>query len=89
MRIETPDNKPRPFLYNLFLSRLLKLEPHNSDVIRFTEIWCKICSSFQISKKDCFELLLFFQEIGALKIIRGHGVIINQHFKKEVKYESQ
>jgi hypothetical protein len=78
MKLNLRTNKPHPFgLYSLVLSRLIDLEKTNSDIVSFALVFEKLCSSFQISKQQCWELLFMLKDFNFIRIIPGHGVKIN------------
>ena len=60
-------------LYGLALQRLKECKK-NSDIIRFPEVYSKLCTGFSIKKEDCWELLFLFKDMGFIEIVCGHGV---------------
>lgn len=60
-------------LYGLALSRLRECRSNNG-IIRFPDVFSKLCTGFSIKKDDCWELLYFFKEMGLIEIVCGHGV---------------
>ena len=60
-------------LYGLALSRLKECRGSNG-IIRFPDVFSKLCTGFSIKKDDCWELLFFFKEMGLIEIVCGHGV---------------
>lgn len=62
-------------LYGLALSRLKECKGSNG-IIRFPDVFSKLCTGFSIKKEDCWELLFFFKEMGLIEIVCGHGVKI-------------
>jgi hypothetical protein len=65
---------PKRGLYSVFLDRLKELKPNNSGIIRFPEIFEKLCSSFQITKKQCWDVLFMFRDFGLIEIVKGQGI---------------
>jgi len=68
---------PKRGLYSLFLDRMKELKPNSSGIIRFPEVFEKLCSSFQITKKQCWDILFMFRDFGLVEIIKGQGIKIN------------
>lgn len=60
-------------LYGLALQRLKECKVKNG-IIRFPEVFSKLCTTFSLKKKECWELLFLFRDFGLIKIICGHGV---------------
>ena len=67
---------PKKGLYSIFLKRLKELKPDKSGIIRFPKVFEKLCSSFQITKKQCWDILFMFRDFGLIEIVRGQGVRI-------------
>ncbi len=67
---------PKKGLYSMFLKRLKELKPDSSDIIRFPKVFEKLCTSFQMTKKQCWEILFMFRDFGLIEIVRGQGVKI-------------
>ncbi len=63
-------------LYGLAFLRLKECQKIRGAVIRFPIVFEKICRSYQIPKSQAWELLRIFQDLGLIKIVAGHGVII-------------
>jgi len=63
-------------LYSLFLDRLNELKPNSSGIIRFPIVFEKLCASFQITKKQCWDILFMFRDFGLIEIVKGQGVKI-------------
>lgn len=63
-------------LYGLALSRLKGCRSSSNGIIRFPDVFSRLCTSFSIKKEDCWELLFFFKEMGLIEIVCGHGVRI-------------
>lgn len=76
MKKEQTPLKPRPFgLYNLAFERIEECKK-NKNIIPFPVIFEKICRGFSITKKEAWELLYLFRDLGKVKIVCGHGVEI-------------
>ena len=60
-------------LYGLAFERLRACR-NNNGIIRFPDVFSKLCTGFSIKKEDCWELLFFFKDMGMIEIICGHGV---------------
>ncbi len=75
---ETEDrfDYPQKGLYSIFLKRLKDLKPDKSGIIRFPKVFEKLCTSFQITKKQCWEILFMFRDFGLIEIVKGQGVKI-------------
>jgi len=67
---------PKRGLYSLFLDRMKELKSNSSGIIRFPEVFEKLCTSFQITKKQCWEILFMFRDFGFIEIIKGQGIKI-------------
>lgn len=66
-------------LYHLVLERLRSLEPRiGSRIIPFPRAFGKICSSFQVTKQQTWELLFIFREFGFLELIPRKGIKIKK-----------
>ena len=67
----------KPFgLYSLAIERLKHLEESPSGIIRFPTIFESICRQFSINKKQCWELLFIFRDMGFIKIVPYQGIKI-------------
>lgn len=60
-------------LYGLALQRLKECRT-SREVIRFPEVFSKLCRGFSINKEKCWELLFLFRDIGMIDIVCGHGI---------------
>ena len=60
-------------LYGLALQRLKECRA-DSGIIRFPDVFSKLCAGFSIKKEDCWELLFLFKDMGFIEIVCGHGV---------------
>ena len=59
-------------------NRLKELkEEFKSETVPFSFVFHRLCSSFTIKKKDCWELLYFLRNKGIIEIIAFHGIRIN------------
>jgi hypothetical protein len=68
---------PKKGLYSLFLDRMKELKPNSSGVIRFPVVFEKLCASFQITKKQCWDILFMFRDFELIEIVKGQGIKIN------------
>ena len=76
MKIDSTPNKERGFgLYGLALERLKECEDHR-QIIPFPKLFEKLCRSFQIKKKQTWEILFILRDLGFLKIVPTKGVIL-------------
>jgi len=70
-------NNLRLNICSLALERLRKIEsPFKSEIIRFPNVFQKLGSSFQISKKQCWDLLFLLQKTGSIEIVPYQGIKI-------------
>ena len=60
-------------LYGLALQRLKECKS-NTGIIKFPDVFTKLCTGFSIKKEECWELLFLFKDFGFIEIICGHGV---------------
>jgi hypothetical protein len=63
-------------LENLAIQRLSTLNKFSSGIIRFPRVFSKLCSTFCINKKDCWELLFDMREEGMIDIVPFQGIKI-------------
>ena len=63
-------------LNELALKRLKECKPNSNGVINFRNVRCKICRNFSIDKKQCMDLLKYFETIGKIKFVKQKGVRI-------------
>jgi len=68
---------PKSGLYSIFLDRLKELKPNSSGTIRFPVVFEKLCASFQITKKQCWDILFMFRDFGLIEIIKGQGIKVS------------
>ncbi|MGY4884197.1 MAG: hypothetical protein ACP5NZ_01305 [Nanobdellota archaeon] len=73
---------PKEGLYIIALKRIESCKEENKDLIGFPKCFCKLCSSFQISKRQAWEMLYMFQDMGFLRIITGHGLELYYQFEE-------
>jgi len=77
MRKEQTLLKERGFgLYGLALMRLRECGRVDSKIISFPDLFEKLCRSFQIKKREAWELLFILRDLGFLKIVPTKGVIL-------------
>jgi hypothetical protein len=68
--------KERGFgLYGLALKRLEECGSHN-QIISFPDLFEKLCRSFQIKKREAWEILFLLRDLGFLKIVPTKGVTL-------------
>jgi len=67
--------KVRGGLYTIALKRLMELKPNpKSGIIRFPKVFEKLCSTFSITKQECWEILLTFRDIRIIEIVPNQGI---------------
>lgn len=74
------DNKIRQLgevFTSIFVQRIMSCGDPNKEIIGFPRLFSKICTSFQISKKQAWTLLYYLSDAGVIQIVCGHGVKIN------------
>lgn len=74
-----PPNKirlPSEGFYLIILKRIESCKQDNDELIKFPKIFSKLCVSLQITKKQAWELLYFFNDLGLIQIVCGHGIKI-------------
>ena len=78
MKQQTTANKDHYYsgLYGLAFLRIRGCERIKGQVIRFPIVFSAICRSYSIKKFQAWEILRIFQDLGLIKIVAGHGVII-------------
>ena len=69
----------RAGLYTLTLDRLGKLGKTRNGIIRFPDVFEKLCSSHQMTKDQCWDVLFLLAEFDIIKIIPGHGIKIMEN----------
>ena len=82
--------KARGGLYTIALKRLMELKPNpKSGIIRFPKVFEKLCSTFSITKQECWEILLTFRDLGIIKIVPNQGVKVavrSTFYHKSIKF---
>ena len=63
-------------LYSLALSRLEGCEESKGKIIPFPKVFEKICRSYQIKKKDAWEIIYILRDMDKIEVIAFHGVRI-------------
>ncbi len=64
-------------LYGIFFKKLKKLDKKvNMKIIPFPTVFQKICPSFCISKKDCWDVIFLLRDCGIIEIVPYHGIKI-------------
>jgi hypothetical protein len=63
-------------LYALALARLKELESPLNKIIRFPRVFEKLCATFSITKRQCWEILFIFRDLGFIEIVPHHGIRI-------------
>jgi len=64
-------------LYFLALERLRKLEKTKNNIIRFPKVFQSLCCSFQISKKEAWEILFVLHDLRFVRIVPCQGIRID------------
>ena len=59
-------------LYGKALERLRELD--RGGVIRFPEVFRKLCTTFSITKEECWEVLFALRDAGLIEIVPYQGV---------------
>jgi hypothetical protein len=67
---------PKKGIYKIILDRIRSCETTESNIVTFPIIFSKLCVSLQLNKKQVWDLLLLFNDLGYIRIICGHGVKI-------------
>jgi len=70
-------------IHGIILKRISSCKTPYKDIIPFPRINYKLGTSLQINKKQIWELLLFFRDLGLLEVIKNHGVILNYKIVNE------
>ena len=60
-------------LYGLAMARIESCSAHNG-LIRFPDIFSKLCRSYSISKREAWDVLGVLRDFGLIEIVAGHGV---------------
>jgi hypothetical protein len=64
-------------VYGIVFRRIVELEKNanlKSGIIRFPILFTKLCTSLQITKKEAWELIFLFSDLGVLEVIPYQGV---------------
>jgi hypothetical protein len=64
-------------LYGLFWERLKELKKHEnpkSKIIRFPEVYEKLCSNFSMPKDLAKEILYIFRDFGLIEVVAYQGI---------------
>ncbi len=62
-------------LYTIALERLRKLEASpKSGIIRFPNVFEKLCSPFSITKEQAWEILFILRDFGFIEIVPYQGI---------------
>ena len=65
-------------IHNLFVRRLEEAKNKvKGDIVPFPIIFQKLCVSFSIPKKECWEALFALRDLGLIEIVPYHGIKIN------------
>lgn len=59
--------------YRLAIDRLKECNNSNG-IIRFPDVFSKLCRTFSLQKDECWELLFMFRDLGIIEIVCGHGI---------------
>lgn len=68
---------PKNCIYEVILKRIALCKAPYKEIISFTKINSKLGTSLQINRKQIWDLLLFFHDLGMLEIVRNHGIVLN------------
>lgn len=63
-------------LYFIALNRIKNLDKSKDKIIRFPKVFKRLCSSFQIKKDDCWDILITLREFGFIDIVKFQGIRI-------------
>lgn len=65
-------------LYGLFLRRIKEIRYNSkSEIIPFPLVFQKLCVSFSMPKKECWEILFLLRDMNFIEIVPYHGIKIN------------
>jgi hypothetical protein len=64
-------------MYLIILKRIALCKKPSKEIIDFSILNHKLGTSLQINKKQIWDLLTFFHDLGMIEIVRNHGVILN------------
>jgi len=77
MKISAVAYKVRPTgLYAIALERLEEIHTSKSGIISFPQVFEKLAVSFSIPKHHVWEMLFVFRDVGLIRIVRGHGIVL-------------
>jgi hypothetical protein len=71
-------------LYFIFMKRLKEIKT-NSNFISFPDVFEKLCRNFSIKKEECWKILRYLKNIGAIEITFSHGITIKDFEKIRVE----
>ncbi len=64
-------------LYSILFKRLKEVQfSVKKEIIPFTDVFAKICRTFSITKKECWDILFLTRDMGAIEIVPFHGIKI-------------
>jgi hypothetical protein len=81
-KIEYKLRLPQKGLYLIILERINSCRERNKEIITFPKVFSKLGGSFQLHKKEVWEILFFLRDLEFIKIVFGHGIIINYELTK-------
>jgi hypothetical protein len=64
-------------LYSHLLKNLKSCEEPDSEIVKFSKVFKKICALLSMPKKQVWELLHFLHDMNMITIITNHGIKIN------------
>ena len=77
-------------LQGVIEKRLLAIQSETiKEIIPFSLIMHRLCSSFTITRKECWDLLFYLQDQEMIKIIPFHGVKIRELILSQQSLENQ
>jgi hypothetical protein len=65
---------PKEGFYLIIWKRMYSCKKEGSELIPFPKIFSKLCVSLQITKQQAWEILYFFNDLGLIQIVCGHGI---------------
>jgi len=72
-------SKEQSYYFNLndfAFEKLKECKANSNKTIYFDKIYSKLCRQFSIKKKDCRELLKYFESIGKIEFVKYKGIKI-------------
>jgi len=67
-------------LYEIFLRRLKQAkETCKREILPFPVVFRKLCLSFSLTKKECWDILFILRDNEFIGIVPFHGVRINEN----------